>query len=267
MTAAIIIVILIIGLSIGLFFVIKKFSHVNSTEPEIYTEEGSVADFNSISQEPKETFSDENISNSRMESIRAGFALTLSRIYKFLQSQIQKISRLGEVYYENQREKRKKREQEIQEAIKRDQEALELELTRKASTYDVDTSAFEAVNKNIESEIEEKIVGVKEAISSDTKASNFVEQLLSESDAIIEATSTEDEVSDTYYYQYMEKRYIDRIVANSRDIEAYKKLGELYVDMKNYPDALEAFTYVVKLKPSDTLANRRIKDLATRLKK
>jgi tetratricopeptide (TPR) repeat protein len=266
MTAVIIIIILIIVLSIGLFFVIKKFSHVNYTEPEIYAEEGSIADFNSISQEPKKTFSDENISNSRMESIRAGFALTLSRIYRFLQSQIQKISRLGEVYHENQREKRKKREQEIQEAIKRDQEALELELTRKASTYEADTSAFEAVTKNIETEIEEKIVGVKEEISPDTKVSNFVEQLLSESDAIIEATSTEDEVSDTYYYEYMEKRYIDRIVVNSRDIEAYKKLGELYVDMKNYPDALEAFTYVVKLKPSDTSANRRIKDLANRLK-
>ena len=266
MTTAIIIVILIIGLSIVLFFVIKKFSHVNSNESEIYAEEGSVIDFNRISQEPKETFSDENISNSRLESIRAGLALTLSSIYTFSQKQIQKISQLGEVYRENQREKRKKREQEIQEAIKRDQEALELELTRKASTYEVDTSAFESATKNTEPEIEDKIIETKEEISPDTKASDFVEQLLSESDATGESYSSEDEVSDTYYYQYMEKRYIDRIIANSRDIEAYKKLGELYVDMKNYPDALEAFTYVVKLKPSDTLANRRIKDLANRLK-
>ena len=266
MTAVIIIIILIIALSIGLFFIIKKFSYGDKVDTEIYAEEGSITDFNSISQEPQETFLDENISNSQLESIRVGFILTISRMYKILQNQIQKISRLGEVYHENQREKRKKREQEIQEAIKRDQEALELELIRKASTYEVDTSAFEAATKNIETEIEEKIVEVKEEISPDTKASNFVEQLLSESDAIIEANSTEDEVSDTYYYQYMEKRYIDRIVVNSRDIEAYKKLGELYVDMKNYTDALEAFTYVIKLKPSDTLANRRIKDLANRLK-
>lgn len=267
MTAAIIIVILIIGLSIGLFFIIKRFSHANHLEPEIYAEEGSITDFTSISQEPKETFSDENISNSRLESIRARFALNLSRIYTFLQNQTRKISQLGAVYQENQKEKRKKREQEIQEAIKRDQEALELELARKASTYEADTSVFEATTKSTETAIEEKIVETKEEISPDTKASNFVEQLLSESDAITEVSSAEDEVSDTYYYEYMEKRYIDRIVANSRDIEAYKKLGELYVDMKNYPDALEAFSYVVKLKPSDTLANRRIKDLATRLKK
>lgn len=267
MTTAIIIVILIIVLSIGLFFIIKKFSHVNSAEPEIYVDEGSVTDFNRISQQPEENFSNENLSNSRLESIRAGFALTLSRIYKFLQNQIQKISQLGEVYREKQKEKRKKREQEIQEAIKRDQEALELELTRKASTYEADTSAFESATKNTEPEIEKKIVETKEEINSDTKASDFVEQLLSESDAIVEAYPPVDDVSDTYYYEYMEKRYVDRIVANSRDIEAYKKLGELYVDMKNYPDALEAFTYVVKLKPNDTLATRRIKELATRLKK
>ena len=267
MTTAIIIVILIIVLSIGLFFIIKKFSHVNSAEPEIYVDEGSVTDFNRISQQPEENFSNENLSNSRLESIRAGFALTLSRIYKFLQNQIQKISQLGEVYREKQKEKRKKREQEIQEAIKRDQEALELELTRKASTYEADTSVFESATKNTEPEIEKKIVETKEEINSDTKASDFVEQLLSESDAIVEAYPPVDDVSDTYYYEYMEKRYVDRIVANSRDIEAYKKLGELYVDMKNYPDALEAFTYVVKLKPNDTLATRRIKELATRLKK
>lgn len=267
MTAAIIIVILIIGLSIGLFFIIKKFSHGDKVETEIYAEEGSITDFNTISQEPKELFSDKNMSHSPIESIRAGFAITMSRIYTFLQNQTQKISKLGENYRENQKEKRKKREQEIQEAIKRDQEALELELTRKASTYEADTSAFEATNKSENLEIEEKIIDTKDEISPDTKASNFVEQLLSESDTIAEVSSTENDVSDTYYYEYMEKRYIDRIVANSRDIEAYKKLGELYVDMKNYPDALEAFVYVVKLKPSDTLANRRIKDLTNRLKK
>lgn len=267
MTAAIIIVILIIGLSIGLFFIIKKFSHGDKVETEIYAEEGSITDFNSISQEPKEIFIDENISNSRLESIRAGSALTISRIYKFLQSQIQKLSKLGETYRENQKEKRKKQEQEIQEAIKRDQEALELELARKASTYEADTSAFEATSKSENLEIEEKYVEQKDEISPDTKASNFVEQLLSESDNMTEVSSAENDISDTYYYEYMEKRYIDRIVANSRDIEAYKKLGELYVDIKNYPDALEAFIYVVKLKPSDTLANRRIKDLSNRLKK
>ena len=65
----------------------------------------------------------------------------------------------------------------------------------------------------------------------------------------------------------MEKRYIDRIVANPKDIEAYKKLGDLYVDMRNYKDALEAFEYVLKLKPNDTMASRRVKDISNRFQK
>ena len=155
--------------------------------------------------------------------------------------------------------------------VKKDLESQELELksNKEQIMPEIDTSNFETKNpisnsrKDNESDYEsDKSI---DKINPETKATDFVEQLLSEVDATSLIDS--DDVSDTYYYEYMEKRYIDRIVANSKDIESYKKLGDLYVDMRNYKDALEAFNHVLKLKPNDTIASRRVKDISNRLHK
>ncbi len=184
---------------------------------------------------------------------------------------MQNINQIIIQYKQKQIEKIKAKEKAIQEAIKRDLEEQELESKQKKEhiATEIDTSQFEAENvggTNIaDNKVDSKPDKVKEVINPETKATDFVEQLLSEVDAISDVNS--DDISDTYYYEYMEKRYIDRIIANSKDIEAYKKLGDLYVDMRNYNDALESFQYVLKLKPNDTLASRRVKDISNRLKK
>lgn len=267
MTTAIIIVILIVFLSVGLFFLIKKLSNVSDIEPEIYESEGAITDFNSIPQE-----ADQLVENSSYESkSKIQFAVLMGKIYQFFNQQLQNINQIAIHYKQKQIEKIKEKEKAIQEAIQRDLEEQELEANQKKEhiATEIDTSQFELDNFGVTNISDNKVNStpekVKEVINPETKATDFVEQLLSEADAVSDINS--DDISDTYYYEYMEKRYIDRIVTNSKDIEAYKKLGDLYVDMRNYKDALESFQYVLKLKPNDTSASRRVKDISNRLKK
>ncbi|NBP55228.1 tetratricopeptide repeat protein [bacterium] len=267
MTTAIIIVILIVFLSIGLFFLIKKLSYASDMESEVYETESAITDFNSIPKDVDENIDDNNINKSKSE---AKFAIIISKIYKFFYHQMQNLDKIILQYKQRQAEKMKAKEIVIQEAIQKDLEAQELEEKQKqeAMVEEADTSHFEAeiiVSTNMSSDVNSKDVQPKHQISSETKATDFVEQLLSEVDAVVDINS--DDIDDTYYYEYMEKRYIDRIVANPKDIEAYKKLGDLYVDMRNYKDALEAFEYVLKLKPNDTMASRRVKDISNRFQK
>lgn len=258
MTTAIIIVILIVFLSIGLFFLIKNLSNVSDIEPEIF-EEGSITDFKSITH----TVEDDN---NYKDSSKAQTAIIISKVYLFYNKFIKQFNKLIIKLNKRQVEKIKSKEKLIQEAIKRDLEEQQLEANQKKEhiATEIDTSHFE-VESIPDNKFDSTPQKVKEFINPETKATDFVDQLLSEADAISDVNS--EDISDTYYYEYMEKRYIDKIVANAKDIEAYKKLGDLYVDMRNYEDALEAFQYVLKLKPNDTLSSRRVKDINNRLQK
>jgi len=268
MTTAIIIVILILLLSVGLFFLIRKLSHVSDSDSQDYAEEGVISDFNMVySQQENYTIDEDTIKKS---NLKAKFAILVSTIYNTLNNQVKKLNQLKIKYQKRQAEKIKEKEKAIQEVIRLDQETQELELQNKNNLEkDIDTSHFEIDNKAINKENIIATEGSKvNSINSnpESKATDFVEQLLSEVDGISES-STDEDISDTYYYEYMEKRYIDRILNNNKDIEAYKKLGNLYVDMRNYKDALEAFEYVLKLKPNDTFSSRRVKDISNRLQK
>jgi tetratricopeptide (TPR) repeat protein len=265
MTTAIIIVILIVILSIGLFFLIKKLSHVSDIEPEIYQQEGAITEFNSIPREVEELVDYNNYKSKP----KAQFDVFISKIYIFYNQQMQNLNQIRLNYKQNQIEKIKAKEKDIQAAIQKDLEVQELESKEKKEHIvdKIDTTYFEVEHivqtSGKENAVDSNSKKLKDEISPDTKATDFVEQLLSEVDAVSDSGS--DDISDTYYYEYMEKRYIDRIVSNSKDIESYKKLGDLYVDMRNYKDALEAFQYILKLKPNDTLASRRVKDISNRL--
>jgi len=58
-----------------------------------------------------------------------------------------------------------------------------------------------------------------------------------------------------------EEALIERIAVNPKDMEAYERLGEYYMETKNYIDAKECFKQVLKLNPS----NRNIKYKIRRL--
>ncbi len=48
-----------------------------------------------------------------------------------------------------------------------------------------------------------------------------------------------------------EKKYIDLIAENHKDVKAYRALGFLYLNQKNYGDARACFRRVLKLEPQD----------------
>jgi tetratricopeptide (TPR) repeat protein len=259
---ALTIIVSVLVLSIALFLIIKKISNVQDIPEHSYEEESSIIDFESISQDIshnndspiEDEYSIPQKTSFSFEKLKIHKTILMSNIALYIQKILARVKTLYTQYQQTQQEKRKQQEQAIQDAIKADQIALEQE-EKMLISEGKDTSVFE-----VESPVENNTTDHK----NETKANSFVNQLLSE-DTTQEDIITSTDITDTYYYTYMEKRYISRIVASPRDVEAYKKLGELYVEMKNYPDALESFKCVMKLKPTDTLAARRIKDLSTRL--
>ncbi len=60
-----------------------------------------------------------------------------------------------------------------------------------------------------------------------------------------------------------ERALIERIALNPKDIEAYERLGDYYIEIGNFNDSLACFDQVLKLSP----ANRRAKIKAKRLQK
>ncbi len=103
------------------------------------------------------------------------------------------------------------------------------------------------------------------------KADSFVQGLLSDPVETEYMDSFKqpvvDTISDSYYFSYMEKRYIDKIMKNAKDIAAYKKLGDLYVEMNNLTDAKECYAVVLKLKPQDDLTRKKMKEILHKIEK
>lgn len=95
------------------------------------------------------------------------------------------------------------------------------------------------------------------------KADSFVKDILSEDEEnrYIESIQEPevDTISDNYYYQYMEKRYIKKIMNNPKDIDSYIRLGDLYMDMHNYGDACESYKTALKLDPDNEDNNHKWK--------
>lgn len=58
-----------------------------------------------------------------------------------------------------------------------------------------------------------------------------------------------------------EKILIERIAANPKDIEAYERLGEYYMDIENWNYAKECFKQVIKLSPGSIKARMKMRKL------
>lgn len=63
----------------------------------------------------------------------------------------------------------------------------------------------------------------------------------------------------------LEELLIERIAANPKDLEAYERLGQYYMEIKSYTDAKECFKQVIKLDPGNRNAKYRLKRLETLL--
>jgi TolA-binding protein len=60
---------------------------------------------------------------------------------------------------------------------------------------------------------------------------------------------------------HLEEALIERIALSPRDIEAYERLGDYYVEQKNNEDALECFRQVLKLSPGNHKAKLMVKKM------
>lgn len=59
----------------------------------------------------------------------------------------------------------------------------------------------------------------------------------------------------------LEELLVERIAANPKDIEAYQRLGQYYMEIENYEYAKECFKQIVKLNPMDRNAKYTMKKL------
>jgi lipoprotein NlpI len=59
----------------------------------------------------------------------------------------------------------------------------------------------------------------------------------------------------------LEDALIKRIAINPRDIEAYERLGDYYLESNNFQDSLECFKQVLRLSPTHHKARLRIRRL------
>jgi len=59
----------------------------------------------------------------------------------------------------------------------------------------------------------------------------------------------------------LEEALIKRIAVNPRDIEAYERLGDYYLEGDNFQDSLECFKQVLRLSPAHHKARLRIRRL------
>ncbi len=59
----------------------------------------------------------------------------------------------------------------------------------------------------------------------------------------------------------LEELLVERIAVNPRDIEAYERLGEYYLEIGNFADSKECFKQVLKLNPGNRNAKYRMRRL------
>ena len=59
----------------------------------------------------------------------------------------------------------------------------------------------------------------------------------------------------------LEETLIERIAINPRDLEAYERLGDYYIERQNFKDALECYGQVLKLSPVNYKARVKIRKL------
>jgi len=63
-----------------------------------------------------------------------------------------------------------------------------------------------------------------------------------------------------------EAALIYRIAENPKDLEAYREIGDYYIDIGNIKDAKEAFKMVLKLRPRDLKAKSSLREIEMRMR-
>jgi tetratricopeptide (TPR) repeat protein len=107
--------------------------------------------------------------------------------------------------------------------------------------------------KNLEEKYKNK--KPKEALITKEEFEGFEKEL---SQLLIEAK----ELVDREEYAEAEKKYIEIIGLDAKNIEAYRGLGNLYFLQKNYEDAKQTFSHILKLNKMDDKAYAKLGKIA-----
>jgi tetratricopeptide (TPR) repeat protein len=128
------------------------------------------------------------------------------------------------------------------------------------------------VEKNKKEEMGDKTANfsIRDLKSNDTKEKEMFRLPAEEEEKIIKPIISEKIVSPkprSEIKDRLEELLIERIAVNPKDIEAYERLGEYYLEIRSFVDAKECFKQVLKLDPKNRNAKYRMRRLENLLAK
>ncbi|NTW27116.1 MAG: hypothetical protein HGA36_02210 [Candidatus Moranbacteria bacterium] len=101
----------------------------------------------------------------------------------------------------------------------------------------------------------------KSNLNVDVQADSLVLQERQTLRPMVRSTMTMPQKNNAKEKNQLEDTLIKRIAINPKDIEAYERLGDYYLESENFGDSLECFKQVLKLSPAHHKARLRIRRL------
>jgi len=138
--------------------------------------------------------------------------------------------------------------------IKRREKAQLLEKLDKAEVSETLEKITQEVAKDEDKALTEKIESVIENKEEPVVVEAPAETVAVESNQAEEATTEEAPTEE-------EKKYIDLISKNPKDVDAYRALGFIYLKQKNYSNARACFRRVLKKRPEDEAVKNRLEEI------
>ena len=244
----IIVIISAIGIII---FLIKKAPEINHLEvrERVENEQHFSANFGDVSE-----FSEKSIKKLTLTTkIRQFFLLFLEKLVKRSRLIFLKLENALKNLGEKIRKKRKIREiqngEEWQSESKTDQDATPVTREKEALDGIVDKLGKYNLGKiNIRGRL-----GIKQRIKQETLEDKFFRPIISDN-VVVPKRRRETK-------NRLEELLIERIASNPKDIEAYERLGEYYLEVKNLEHSKECFKQVLRLNPTNRNARYKIRKL------
>lgn len=71
-----------------------------------------------------------------------------------------------------------------------------------------------------------------------------------------------DELRDRGELEEAERKYVSVVALDPKNVDAYENLGNLYLEMKKYPEAREALQFLLKFRPNDASVRTSMGEVA-----
>lgn len=138
-------------------------------------------------------------------------------------------------------------------------------------------SALGKINESARAKIEAKAISRKRQVPEEAEE-NFFQRRIDKQiqitdeeeyfpEGLVGSSGAEPEEKKVEKKDIFEKILIDRIASNPKDIEAYERLGEYYLEIESWEYAKECFKQVIKLNPRNINARSRMRKLEKILSK